>query len=380
MNASRRINQASLDLSLNLYKQINGAPDGNVIFSPYSIAAAFSMVLLGAKENTAVELVKALGYTDESTSDVHQAQMETMVGLLKNSGKVTLDTANKLFIEQSYDLEHQYLEACHRYYDNEAESVDFCKSPENSRIKINKWVESKTKNKIVNLVPPGSIDSLTRLVIANAVYFKGDWKDKFDFKNTRVMDFHINPEKKTQVRMMMQESKFIIGHDLELGVQIVKVPYEGGKVSMILLVPTDRFGLNELEEKLTVQNLHSLASPQHFEEIVLSLPQFKVEYDFNIVPALKALGVNDLFNAAGANLQGMSGRPDLHVSGAYHKAFVEVNEEGTEAAAATAVVVVLNSLPLPPVKVTCDHPFMFLIKHESTQTVLFMGKYTSPPK
>ena len=162
--------------------------------------------------------------------------------------------------------------------------------------------------------------------------------------------------------------------------QIVKVPYKGGGVSMVLLVSTDRFGLNELEKKLTVQNLHSLASPQHFETVVLSLPQFKVEYDFNIVPALKALEVNDLFNAAGANLQGMSGRPDLHVSGAYHKAFVEVNEEGTEAAAATAVVVVLNSLPLPPVKVTCDHPFMFLIKHESTQTVLFMGKYTSPPK
>ena len=164
--------------------------------------------------------------------------------------------------------------------------------------------------------------------------------------------------------------------------QIVKVPYKGGGVSMVLLVSTDGFGLNDLEEKLTVQNLHFLASPQHFEEVVLSLPQFKIEYNFNIVPALKALGVNDLFNAAGANLQGMSGRPDLHVSGAYHKAFVEVNEEGTEAAAAGGVLVEPKcglSL-LPSVKVICDHPFMFLIKHESTQTVLFMGKYTSPPK
>ena len=168
------------------------------------------MVLLGAKENTAVELVKALRYTNESVFNVHQTQMETMIGLLKNSGKVTLDTANQLFIDQSFDLEHQYLEACHRYYDNEAESVDFCKNPENSRIKINKWVESKTKNKIVNLVPSGSVDSLTRLVIANAVYFKGNWKDKFDFKNTRMMDFHTNPEKKTQVRMIMQKSKFML--------------------------------------------------------------------------------------------------------------------------------------------------------------------------
>ena len=116
------------------------------------------MVLLGAKENTAVELVKALGYTNESIFNVHQTQIETMIGLLKNICKVTLDTANQQFIDHSFDLGHQYLEACHCYHDNEAESVDFCKSPENSRIKINKWVESKTKNKIVDLVPSGSVD------------------------------------------------------------------------------------------------------------------------------------------------------------------------------------------------------------------------------
>ena len=388
---------AGFDFALRLYQQVVKEEVGkNVFISPYSISAAFSMVLLGAMGNTAIEIVKGLGFSVDDTGEiaqtgqtqqvaqksdfqkvVHTRQQELLRQLSKSLKNITLETANKLFVEQNFRLTSEFLEDSSKFYQTEAESLDFQKDSENSRLHINKWIEDKTRRKIQNLLPSGSIDPLTRLVIANAIYFKGDWLNKFDQKNTRLADFFVDEEKVAKVQMMSQEKKFKIGFDRELGVQVVNLPYKGESISMILLVPTERFGLKALESKLSHEKLLSLTSQFSLEKAVLSLPKMKLEFDLDLVPILIKLGINDVFGD-NADLSRISGQQGLYVSGAFHKAFLEVNEEGSEAAAATAVVIALRSMPAMPVRITCDHPFLFLIKHNPTQSILFMGRFVSP--
>jgi len=370
-------NSASFDFAFRLYQQVvKKDVNCNAFISPYSISAAMSMVLLGSRGNTATELLKGLGFDNEKNA--HKGQQELLRQLTKRFKNITLETANKLFVEQAYQLSSNFLQDSEKFYQTTAESVDFANNTENSRILINNWIEDKTRSKIQNLLPSGSINQLTRLVIANAIYFKGDWMNKFDQKNTRLSDFFVNETKVAKVQMMSQEEKFRIGYDQELGVQVVSLPYKGESISMILLVPTERFGLKALESKLCPEKLRSLTSQLSLEKVVLSMPKMKLEFSLNLIPILQKMGICDVFDAGKANLSGISGQQDLFVSGAFHKAFLEVNEEGSEAAAATAVVVMLRSVPRMPVRITCDHPFLFLIKHNATQSILFMGRFLTP--
>ena len=305
-------------------------------------------------------------------------QLNILKQLAETAGDITLETANKLFIEKSYGLAEKFLLNALQYCQSEAESLNFSGDSDNSRVHIYKWVESKTNNKIQDLLPTGSIDSRTRLVIANAIYFKGDWMNKFNERHTTLSNFYINEKRTDKVQMMSQRKKFRMTFDRDLGVQVVNLPYQGRKVSMVLIVPTERFGLQKLESRLSHEKLQALTAELYEEDVELVLPRMKLEYDMNLIPVLQKLGIREVFDQGKANLQGISGQPDLFVSGAFHKAFLEVNEEGSEAAAATAVVMVRRSVPSMPVRVVCDHPFMILIKHDPTRSILFMGRFVTP--
>ena len=365
--------------AFSLYRQLSKENFENMFVSPYSISAALSMVLLGAEGNTATELIKGLGFSvTDSSKIVHNQQQELIKQLAKVKDVVTLESANKLFVEQSYQLASKFVKNTAKFYESQSKSVDFVKNFETSRHLINKWVEDKTRNKIKDLLPSGSLNSLTRLVIANAVYFKGDWLNKFDHTMTHLSDFYIDETHVAKVQMMKQEKKFQIGYDIELGVQVVSLPYKGETVSMILLVPNERFGLKALESRLSPEKLNALTSQLSKEKVVLSMPRMKLEFSLDLIPILQSLGIHDVFDGDKADLSGISGNRDLFVSGVYHKAFLEVNEEGSEAAAATAAVMMLNSMPAKPVRITCNHPFLFLIKHNPTRSVLFMGRFVTP--
>ena len=381
---------ADFHFAFELYQRVCKNNFKNVFISPYSISAAMSMVLLGAEGNTAAELLKAYGVDPTNSELVHKQHQELLVQLKKASDYISVAIANKLFIEQSYQLSLKFLEESAKFYHSEAEAVDFFQDFENARHHINKWVANNTKSKIKDLLPLNSVNSDTRLIIANAIYFKGDWLNKFDLEKTCLRDFFINETQVAKVEMMTQKGLYKVGFDRTLDAWLVSLPYKSEAVSMILVVSRERFGLKVLEEKLCLENGKSLRNRifakedmSKYEELILSIPKIKLEFSLNVIPVLKDIGIRDVFDANEANLSGVTGQPDLYVGGFFHKTFLEVNEKGSEAASATGAVLCINagipSKPNKPLKIVCNHPFLFLIVHDSTQSVLFMGRYTAPP-
>lgn len=373
---AKPLREGNLKFCLDMY-QLLSSGEKNLFFSPYSISAVMSMVLLGSKENTAKQLKDGLGFEDVCESNIHTEIAKILTGVRSVKGNVVLNVANKLFPEASFKLESDFLENCQKFYDASVEGMDFIGNPEQSRVTINNWAHCETKDKIKNLLPSGSINSLTRLVLANAVYFKGDWMDKFEIKETRSRDFFVSPEKTVSVNMMFRSGKYNIGFDVGMNTQVVELPYNGNGVSMIIVLPVDKFGLAQVEKNVNPSWLLRMINQFLNEKIQLSLPRMKLEQEFDLVDTLKKVGITDVFNDSTANLKGLSPQEGLFVSKVAHKAYIEVNEEGSEAAAATAAVVMLRAA-IRPVTVTCDHPFIFFLMHKPSQTMLFCGRFSSP--
>ena len=364
------------DFALTLYRTLSAADKNNVFISPYSISSALGMLLLGSKENTATELKQALQYGALTDTNIHEQNLEIMQKFLQLES-ITLETASKLFPEKSFSVSEDFYEKCQKYYRAKTESLNFAENPEDSREAINHWVEEQTKGKITDFLPGGSITNSTKLVLANAIYFKGDWLDKFNEAETHDVDFFVDENQTKKVTMMAQQNFYKFAKDEELGVDVVELPYKNENFSMLFLVPTERFGLQALEESLTAAKLKSITSYYwSIGEIILGLPRMKFEYEVDLVSHLRQLGVNDVFDAAKANLTGLSEAGNLHVSGAYHKAVIEVNEEGSEVPPGM-VRIVCPSLDQPQ-RVVCDHPFMFIVCHIPTSSILFVGKFVSP--
>ena len=365
-----------LEFALNLYRKMSVDAQKNLFISPFSISTALAMLLLGSKENTAKELKETLQHRASTDEEIHALNMDTLQKFLKLND-ITLETASKLFPEKSFAVSQTFYEKCLKYYDAQTESLNFLENPEDSRKQINEWVEQQTKGKITDFLPGGSVRNSTKLVLANAIYFKGNWLDKFKETETTDMDFFVSESEKQKVKMMTQKRKYNFTKDEKLGVNVVELPYKNEEFSMLLFVPTEKFGLGALEKSLTPDIFESITSQMFETEVILGLPRMKFEYEVDLVSHLQQLGISDLFEAGKADLTGLSNSGNLHVSGAFHKAVIEVNEEGSEAAAATGMLVMMSLLPLPPEQVICDHPFMFVIRHIPTSTILFVGRFVS---
>ncbi|XP_073704116.1 leukocyte elastase inhibitor-like [Garra rufa] len=385
------LSAANTQFSLNLFKKINeGDASKNVFYSPISISSALAMVSLGAKGNTAAQMFKVLGFNNpaqpapgqQTEEQIHSSFNQLMSELNKPGVPYALSLANRLYGEQSYQFVEKFLNDAKRYYEAGLEKVDFIKESDAVRVDINKWVEKNTQEKIKNLLPNGSINALTRLVLVNAIYFKGNWEKKFPKDATRDGQFKLNKTQTKPVKMMQKTSTFPLASIPEMDSQVLELPYVGKNLSMLIILPNEiqdeTTGLQKLEKALTYEKLMEWTKPEvmHQEEVEVSLPRFKMEQTYDMKSLLIGMGMEDVFDEMKVNLSGMSPNNDLVLTKVIHKAFVEVNEEGTEAAAATYIEM-KDCLRIPLV-FNADHPFLFFIRHNPTKSILFYGRYCSP--
>uniref|UniRef100_A0A8C8XA16 Serpin family B member 3 n=1 Tax=Panthera leo TaxID=9689 RepID=A0A8C8XA16_PANLE len=381
------LSEANTHFALDLFQQFKPSKkNDNIFYSPLSIASALAMTYLGAKENTALEIGKTglfrAGTKNfleevEKLGNVHHQFQKLLTELKKPTDAYELNIANKFYGENKFPFLQEYMDNVKKFYLASVESVDFQKAAEETRKKINSWVESQTNGKIKDLLPENSLES-TVLVLVNAVYFKGLWDKKFDKKYTVEEKFWLNKDTSKPVQMMKQSSVFNFTSLEDVQAKILEMPYKGKDLSMMLLLPNEVDGLQKLEDQLTAEKLAEWTSSQNMSDrwVDLYLPRFKVEDDYDLKATLQALGMLDAFNTQRANFSGMTGSLDLAVSKALHKSFVEVTEEGTEATASTDVNAGYTSLPTYHFR--CDHPFLFFIKHNKTNCILFLGRVSSP--
>jgi len=365
--------------AVDLYGQLRTGP-GNVFFSPYSLSTALAMTYGGARGETAQQMARTLHF-NLTGDQLHQAfaGLAAELRAAQQQGHVQLAVANSLWPQQGFDFRPDYLALCLQFYGTAITPVDYKARAETARHTINAWVEDRTNQKIVELLKPGSLGGATRLALVNAIYFKGQWACQFEIGLTKNEPFHRSLEKAVGAPLMRQKGRF--GYAEFPDLQVLELPYAGDDVSMIVLLPRQVDGLGALEAGLTAPQLTAWIKDLPDKEVNVFLPRFKVTAEFELQGPLQSLGMSDAFNGSRADFSGMDGRKDLYISKVVHQAFAEVNEEGTEAAAATAVVMGFSG---PPVKRTpipvfrADHPFLFLIRDQRTGCILFLGRVTEP--
>ena len=357
--------------------------DENLFYSPSSLSIALAMTYMGARGNTAAQMSKALHWDTIPAEQLHTEEQHFLQALqASNSASNELLTANRLFLQKNFTLEQEFAEGTKKFYDAEIALVDYQKDLEGARKEVNEWVEEKTKQKIKDLIPEGVFSTRTRVTLVNAIYFKGFWQNQFDKKATRKQQFFVSESEKVEVQMMNLTKNFKHVEDGgELACQLLELPYQGEDLSMVILLPHDIHGLGKLEEDLThdkLQKALALVSQSHPHKVEVSLPRFKLTQQFKLNEILARMGATDMFNEYNADLTGISEGPEkIYVSHVIHKAFVEVNEKGTEAAAATAVVVKARMAVFNPI-FCADHPFLFMICHKKSSAILFMGRVVKP--
>ena len=366
-------NQFAFDLYSELKKKSKN--DENIFFSPYSIFVALSMTYEGAKGKTAEEMEKVLHLPADK--NLRRANFAKIINEInKPNKKCKLSTANALWPRINVKLLEEYQNTIEKYYGGKVTPLDYAKDPEGSRQIINHWVEDKTEGKIKNLIPPGFLEPSTVLVLTNAIYFKGNWLVQFDPKETEEEDFKTSSGKIVKVPMMRlvdTDEKFNYAETED--VQILELPYDGKDLSMLIILPEES-KLEKIENELSAEKLSEWKGMLKKQKVDIYLPRFKLKTKYFLADTLKKMGMSTAFDAS-ANFSGINGKGGIWIDEVIHQAFVDVNEEGTEAAAATEVMMVEGIHSLFPV-FRADHPFIFLIQERKTGNILFMGKVANP--
>ncbi|KAM9307942.1 serpin B6-like [Gastrophryne carolinensis] len=373
---------ANGSFAIDLFKKLNESDNKcNLFFSPLSISSALAMILLGSKGNTGSQMSKVLQF--EKAKDVHSGFQGLISEINKPGTDYLLRTANRLYGDKSFAFLDEFLELTQKYYHADLQAVDFSGKAEDCRKEINTWVEQKTEGKIQDLLPSGSVDSLTRLVLVNAIYFKGKWAKQFNKQHTREMPFKLNKNETKPVQMMYKKATFRMTYIGDLFTKVIEIPYVNNELSMYIFLPDEiqdgTTGLEKLEKEISYDNFSNWTNPEMMDitEMELSVPRFKLEDSYDLKSVLCDMGMPDAFDQCKADFSGMSCNNELVLSKVVHKSFVDVNEEGTEAAAATAGIMMMRCMRIVP-KITCDHPFLFFISQKQTRTILFCGRYCSP--
>ncbi|XP_054109801.2 serpin B6 isoform X1 [Callithrix jacchus] len=374
-----RLAEANGTFALNLLKTLGEGNSKNVFFSPLSMASALAMVYMGAQGNTAAQMAQVLSLNKSGGGgDVHQGFQSLLTEVNKPGTQYLLRTANRLFGEKSCDFLSSFRDSCQKFYQVEMEELDFVSAVEKSRKHINTWVAEKTEGKIAELLSPGTVDSLTKLVLVNAIYFKGNWDKQFRKENTKERPFKVSKNEEKPVQMMFKKSTFKKTYIGEIFTQILVLPYVGQELNMIIMLPDESTDLRTVEKEITHEKFveWTRLDMMDEEEVEVFLPRFKLEESYDMEHILRNLGMTDAFEVGKADFSGMS-KTDLFLSKVVHKSFVEVNEEGTEAAAATAAIMMLRCARFTP-RFCADHPFLFFIQHSKTNGILFCGRFSSP--
>jgi serpin B len=355
----------------------------NLFFSPYSISLALAMTYGGARGDTAEEMAETLHLTLPEAG-VHNGfnALDLALASRNNEGDemmpgFKLNVANSAWVQYDRPFEQAYLDLLAESYDAGLYLTDYVKDSEGSRLAINDWVSEETEGKIEDLIPQGAINALTRLVLANAVYFNAGWQNTFDEDLTEEGDFTLLDGSQVTVPMMATSDPQPFGYAAGEDYQAVELPYNGGQLSMVIVVP-EVGQFEPFEAGLDSDKLTDLLDALETKQVELKMPKFSFESEFGLVSVLRQLGMGSAFDPQSADSSGIDGSRDLFISDVIHKAFVSVDEEGTEAAAATAVVFRMTSLPVTDVQMTIDSPFIFLIRDKPTGTLLFLGRVIDP--
>ncbi|MHC4643113.1 MAG: serpin family protein [Planctomycetota bacterium] len=392
--SERIIVEGNNNFALQLYAKLR-AREGNLFFSPYSISTALAMTYAGARGQTEGQMAEVL-YFPTATKQVagpmgmmalsgwERKQFHSAYGRIikdinnrSKKGGYELSIANALWGQKDYGFLKEFLGLIKINFGGGLTEVDFIRATESARRTINTWVEKKTKNKIKNLIPKGVLNRLTRLVLTNAIYFKGNWTSQFKKDRTKDAPFTLAGGKKVDVPMMNQTEDF--GYMETEDFQGLELPYVDNELSMIILLPKRVGGLAEFEKTLTLKNFSQWLAKLRKRKVIVSVPKFKLTSQFRLADVLKSMGMTDAFVPDVADFSGMNGKKDLFVWAVIHKAYVDVNEEGTEAAAATGVVVGVTSIGPTKIPVfRADHPFLFLIRDNRSGSILFIGRVMNP--
>ena len=376
-----RLAKGNNAFAFDLYRGL-GSGSGNLVVSPASITTALAMAWGGARGETAAQMARVLRFEGRPEA-VMQASGALAASLQDPARPIVFRIANRLFGEKSYRFEPAYLEATKAAFGAALEPVDFRKATEAARLLINGWVEEKTEKRIRDLVPQGGVDGETRLVLVNAIYFLGDWAEPFRKEATRPAPFFTSASNKKDVPTMHAVEGFrFAARD---GLKALELPYKGGQMSMLVVLPDAVDGLAALETSLTPERLEAIVTSLSATRVAVTLPRFEIDpaASLPLGDVLQALGMKAAFSRDKADFTAMANPPDpadrLFISEVFHKAFVRVDEKGTEAAAATAVVMARAAAAMArPAEFKADHPFLFFIRDNASGMILFMGRVADP--
>ncbi|MBN2127964.1 MAG: serpin family protein [Sedimentisphaerales bacterium] len=377
--------------ALQLYQKLRSG-DGNLFFSPYSISTALAMTYAGARGQTETQMAETLGFATSaevlarigaSGKPLTRKEFADAFGhIIKglnargDEAQYQLRVANALWGQKDYESLSSFTKGIEAAYGGKLQELDFVTGAEQARKTINAWVEKQTNDKIKDLISPGVLDAMTRLVLTNAIYFKGNWASQFEKDRTREAPFTLRDGEKVQVPMMNQRARF--GYAETDALQVLELPYVGEELSMVILLPRETDGIDALEGDLTAENLATWLGRIRKREVIVSVPRFKMTSKFGLASVLASMGMPLAFSR-NADFSGMTGKRDLFISAVIHQAYVDVNEEGTEAAAATGVVMKLTSMGPDRTPVfRADHPFIFMIRDAKSGSILFLGRVLNP--
>lgn len=367
--------------AFDLYHKLS-QDEGNLFLSPYSISEALAMTYAGARGDTEKAMAQALNFTlpqDRLHTAFNSLDLQLKQrgqGAKGKDGKCfRLNMVNALWGQKGFDFLPAFLDTLAQNYGAGLRLVDFINHTEDARLTINGWVSDQTEGRIKDLIPPGVLDKMTRLVLTNAIYFNAAWQHPFEKNATSDAPFRLLDGREITVPMMRQTTSF--NYTEGEGYQAVELPYDGQELSMVVLLP--RSGkFQDFEQKLTADTVQQIIKQMEHRQVALSMPKFTYESQFSLKRALTDLGMGVAFDPVAADFSGTDGRRDLFIQDALHKAFVAVDEAGTEAAAATAVVVGLTAMPPPPLEMKVDRPFVFLIRDIPTGSIIFVGRVLNP--
>ncbi|KAL8182580.1 UNVERIFIED_CONTAM: hypothetical protein K2H54_058413 [Gekko kuhli] len=408
------LSMANTEFALDLFQHMRQIHhDSNILFSPWSISSIMAAVYLGAKGCTAEQIAEVFHFNKVGRTaangaitrrpyskmeellhnpciSIHKAplnihsEFQTLSQEINQRSKnVLLRSINQLYGDRSAPFRNEFLQSVKKYYNMEPQTVDFQTASDEVRKEINSWVEHQTEGKIQDLLKAGSIDSLTQLIMVNALYFKGNWSKMFKKEATTEQLFRMSKSTSKKVKMMFQKGEFNWNYITNVQTHILELPYVNKDLSMFLLLPDDirdnSTGLEALERELTGEALCKWTSPEEMEktEVRVYLPRIQLKDSYELKSTLSRLGVTDAFDAGRSNFSGMSDKNDLVLSQVFHKCFVDINEEGTEAAASSVADIASRSEG-DAVLFAAEHPFLFFIRHNKSKSILFFGKFCSP--
>jgi serpin B len=367
--------EANNSFAFNLYSQFSDS-NNNIFFSPLSISNVGAMLYEGARGETADQILNVFGFPKDK-KELRSSFAELNQRLNAPGRPYKLHTANALWAEKTYTFLKEYIDTVKHHYGGEARNVDFVNDAEGSTKLINDWIDNQTEHRITNMFDPGSLNQVTRLALTNAIYFKGNWAKQFDKDYTKDEDFHVTSGKVIKVPMMkMPTDSFDFRYTENEKIQVLEMPYKGENLSMLVFLPKNN-DLTGIEKSIDSEELMNLRRRMYPQKVQIWMPKFEFKTSYNLNSTLMNMGMKLPFGMV-ADFSGMDGSHRLYVDQMKHDAFVKVDEEGTEAAAATGASMRLKAVITQPKFFKADHPFMFIINELGSGNILFMGRITNP--